>query len=843
MENSESRNAVDEFAKAFPDEYREIRQMFMESIRGVQKRGNDDTIDSQTLERYRNRYSERLTSKEKRKAKNIRRTKEYRQIREEVAVEFGGSQPNVLTFGDMRPMSTEELVELARSLNAFRKSNRVASFLTDRFSVYAESILNTERDELVNEARRALADSAHNLDSFERWYSATFRKHRLLDRYIDYGYDYDDYYDDFEYDGYHRAENAAYDEFGMNYRVNDLEGLYRVLRGMTDELSYAYVEARHGNTSKAIRSNIVDVLHKDENIAFFKRFAEAIGMGKHANKAYENILDKSIESIADSISWGSWDMVLDALRENKQYGELFARDERIKEAIVSMIPKNPIDAYPIARSMHRRFILHIGPTNSGKTHDAIAALSSSDSGAYLGPLRLLAYEQFETLNESGCPCSLLTGEESIDVSGARHVSSTIEMVNLTSRIAVAVIDEAQMISDPDRGHRWVEAIVGVPADEIHVCLAPEAEQIVSQLIHLCGDNMSIEYHERMVPLSADDKAGKNGFSFPRGVRKGDALIVFSRKMVHAVASELSRRGKSVSMIYGALPHDVRHNEAERFANGETDIVVSTDAIGMGMNLPVKRIVFLEQSKFDGHSVRFLNANEVRQIAGRAGRYGMYKEGLYTSANDMGRIKALMDAKIPQIKTLPIGFPKSLVGVDEPLIDVVKKWVEMPIQEPFSKLSEERMLGMLERIGEKMPRGWEHDLAMRTLAYEFATMPFDEKNISLVNAWESMLDADIRGKIYRVSVRGDELGNDLGSLEEEYAYLDLMFQYSRKHGLDEKISEIDERRTAISKRMMKILSSSTFESRRCHECGCSLPWNWPYPMCDECHEILYRHRWY
>ena len=60
------------------------------------------------------------------------------------------------------------------------------------------------------------------------------------------------------------------------------------------------------------------------------------------------------------------------------------------------------------------------------------------------------------------------------------------------------------------------------------------------------------------------------------------------------------------------------------------VVVSTDAIGMGLNLPVRRIVFLEVEKFDGVSRRPLVISEIKQIAGRAGRFGLYDTGYVLS---------------------------------------------------------------------------------------------------------------------------------------------------------------------------------------------------------------------
>ena len=67
--------------------------------------------------------------------------------------------------------------------------------------------------------------------------------------------------------------------------------------------------------------------------------------------------------------------------------------------------------------MNRRFILHIGPTNSGKTHDALERLKTGLHGAYFGPLRLLALEVYDRMNTEGVPCSMITGEETLEIPG------------------------------------------------------------------------------------------------------------------------------------------------------------------------------------------------------------------------------------------------------------------------------------------------------------------------------------------------------------------------------------------------------------------------------------------
>jgi len=124
----------------------------------------------------------------------------------------------------------------------------------------------------------------------------------------------------------------------------------------------------------------------------------------------------------------------------RQADAAFAKERRLRSALIDAIPEHYRDLYPLARQMKRRFILHLGPTNSGKTYEGVGRLRGARNGIYLGPLRLLAAEQFETLNLNDVPCSLVTGEEQILIPGSRVQSSTVEMADLKAHYDVAVID-------------------------------------------------------------------------------------------------------------------------------------------------------------------------------------------------------------------------------------------------------------------------------------------------------------------------------------------------------------------------------------------------------------------
>jgi ATP-dependent RNA helicase SUPV3L1/SUV3 len=111
------------------------------------------------------------------------------------------------------------------------------------------------------------------------------------------------------------------------------------------------------------------------------------------------------------------------------------------------------------------------------------------------------------------------------------------------------------------------------------------------------------------------------------VRPQTLVVAFSRKAVYAVAAALDphRPGK-VGVLYGALPPATRRSVIDRFTRGELEVLVTTDVIGHGINVPATTVLFAETTKFDGFERRALRTWETAQIAGRAGRYGLTGHG-------------------------------------------------------------------------------------------------------------------------------------------------------------------------------------------------------------------------
>ena len=507
--------------------------------------------------------------------------------------------------------------------------------------------------------------------------------------------------------------------------------------------------------------------------------------------------------------------------------QLFYIPKTIKKGIRESVNQKPEEEYPGAREMKRRFILHVGPTNSGKTHDALERLKECGHGAYFGPLRLLALEVYDKLNSEGLACSMITGEETLEVPGAVCQACTVEMLNDHDYFDIVVVDECQMVADPYRGHNLTRAVLGLRAEEIHLCMAPEAEDIIVQMIKRCGDQFRVVRHKRNTRLTLETKP----YNLKRDLRKGDALIVFSKKSVLALAAHLENEGTHCSVIYGSLPPATRREQVRRFLAKETDVVVSTDAIGMGLNLPIRRIVFVETRKFDGVGKRTLNPEEIKQIAGRAGRYGLYDEGFVTAIDELEVIRdGLSRLPIPIMKAY-VGFPEQLLNLPAEIDTLVKIWASMDTPSIYEKMEVDELLSLymtFEHVHQD-----DMDTFTRQEIYKLITCSIDIDNKMVMDLWKDYC------RDYRDA---DELefpyspGDDLYDLESYYKMLDLYFQFSRKAGLPVQTGNLNEERRHTEEEISRILKTECASySRKCSACGRELSWDYPFSVCEKCFE--------
>lgn len=515
----------------------------------------------------------------------------------------------------------------------------------------------------------------------------------------------------------------------------------------------------------------------------------------------------------------------------------------IEYKIMDMVPARPEMEFPETMAMSRHFILHIGPTNSGKTYNALERLKTAANGVYLGPLRLLALEVYERMNDAGVPCTMLTGQECLAVDDSRIIASTIEMADISDNYDIAVIDEAQMTADPDRGHSWTRAILGLKANEIHVCMSPAAEEVVTHLIELCGDSIEVKRYERKTALVCEDKP----FVFPDDVREGDALVVFSKKSVLDVAGRLEEIGIKASVIYGSLPPEIRRRQMHLFNTHKTKVVVATDAIGMGLNLPVRRIVFIQVEKFDGIRKRGLAVPEIKQIAGRAGRFGLFNTGYVNAMGEdaLEYIKERIDQKEESIRTVSLGFPQILLELDDPMDVLLRVWKSVEPSAPFEKVKIDEPLALY-AVAEKH-RNEIYGFEDKRILYKMITCPIDVDDRAVVNQWLTYCmnyPSDVRlshpvkdrgGRSRMAPSMGDGHGQGIQQYETYYRKLDLYYQFSRR--FDKIVDEewLEQERSKTEDNIMRYLSKGKNRYvARCQYCGRMLPVGYQYRRCDDCY---------
>lgn len=282
----------------------------------------------------------------------------------------------------------------------------------------------------------------------------------------------------------------------------------------------------------------------------------------------------------------------------------------------------PAEWFSKTRSSPRKIIMHVGPTNSGKTYHALKRLEEL-GGVYAGPLRLLAHEVYTRMNAKGIVANLVTGEErrrSQHEGDLKITACTVEMVPLATKIKVAVIDEIQMIGHIERGWAWTQAVLGVQADEVHLCGEARSVPLIRSLAASMGEDFEVRNYERLTPLEMDDQE-----IGPRleGLRPGDCIVAFSKMDIHMIKANIQKKyGHQVAIVYGSLPPETRAHQARLFNDPDSgyDILVASDAIGMGLNLSIKRIIFNSTYKFNGFEVVRMSLPHLKQIAGRAGRF-------------------------------------------------------------------------------------------------------------------------------------------------------------------------------------------------------------------------------
>ena len=510
-------------------------------------------------------------------------------------------------------------------------------------------------------------------------------------------------------------------------------------------------------------------------------------------------------------------------------------EKQKREELLAKTIRDFKNLFPLARELKRKIVFHVGPTNSGKTYQALKALEKATTGYYLAPLRLLALEGYENLKKEGVAVSLITGEEEIIDEESTHISSTIEMMNAAVDVDVCVIDEIQMIADRDRGWAWANALMGVPAKKVILTGSSNALKSVEELCTYLGEELEIIHFERKNELVM--------LSDPTSIKQIEpqtAVVAFSRRDVLSLKQQLSEK-YSVSVVYGNLSPEVRREEARRFREGESQILVSTDAIAMGLNLPIKTLLFSKDNKFDGLRRRELLPTEVLQIAGRAGRYGFEEKGYVGALDDnaLDTIDTAFHTPLPDLK-LPVSVMASLEHVmligeileTDNILDILAFFADnMEFEGPFVAANIDSMLEIAAIVSE-----YTLDLKTRfflSCAPASISSPYIE---SVFHRYIRQIEAG--GKVLYIPPRdlpafaqtNDMLLNAEDRVREISLYLWLSFKFPD-------IFEDTKQAIAARVRLNNFIENSLRQghfTKKCRRCGKVLDFSYRFSICDQCH---------
>jgi superfamily II RNA helicase len=311
------------------------------------------------------------------------------------------------------------------------------------------------------------------------------------------------------------------------------------------------------------------------------------------------------------------------------------------------------------------------PTGSGKslvaTGALYAALAAGRRSYYTAPIKALVSEKFFALCDvfGAANVGMLTGDASVNA-GAPIIACTAEVLaNISLRegaaadIGLVVMDEFHFYGDPDRGWAWQVPLLELPNAQFLLMSATlgDVTFLREDLTRRTGRPTALVANaERPVPLHyyyattpmhetigdlLDTKQAPIyvvHFTQASALERAQALmsVNVSTKEQKAAIAELIGAFRFSSAFGTTLSRLVRHGIGVHHAGmlpkyrrlveqlaqaGLLKVICGTDTLGVGINVPIRTVVFSALSKYDGTRTRLLSAREFHQIAGRAGRAG------------------------------------------------------------------------------------------------------------------------------------------------------------------------------------------------------------------------------
>lgn len=340
-----------------------------------------------------------------------------------------------------------------------------------------------------------------------------------------------------------------------------------------------------------------------------------------------------------------------------------------------------IELYPaqeegIMEVMSDHHVILNTPTGSGKSMVALGAhfwaLAQGKRSVYTSPIKALVNEKFFSLCKTfGAEnVGMLTGDASMNrdapiICCTQEILSTLALSEGDAcGIDYAIIDEFHYYGDRDRGMAWQLPLLALNRCKFLLMSATlgDTSHIQSQLYAQTGTEVSlVKSTQRPVPLNFSFNLEPLHETIPELLKQGRApiyVVSFTQSGCASIAQSLTSlnlcdkeekkavqkaiKGTRLDSPYGAdmkrflLAGIGLHHAGllpkyrllvEKLAQaGVLKVIVGTDTLGVGINVPIRTVIFNELSKFDGRKNRLLTVRDFKQIAGRAGRKGFDDEG-------------------------------------------------------------------------------------------------------------------------------------------------------------------------------------------------------------------------
>src|SRR5579883_2426727 len=454
-----------------------------------------------------------------------------------------------------------------------------------------------------------------------------------------------------------------------------------------------------------------------------------------------------------------------------------------------------------------RLVAVLGPTNTGKTYLAIERMLAHRSGMIGFPLRLLARENYDRIVKlrGARSVALVTGEEKILPPNPSYFVCTVEAMPLDRPVEFLAVDEIQLCADSERGHVFTDRLLHarglvetmfLGAETIRPLirrLLPEAEHVSRPRF----SRLSYSGHKKLTRLP------------PRS-----AVVAFTAADVFSLAELIRHRRGGTAVVLGALSPRARNAQVGLFQAGEVDYLVATDAIGMGLNMDLDHVAFASIGKFDGSGPRRLEAAEIAQIAGRAGRH--MSDGTFGTTAEQGPldpavVEAVENHRFDPLRQLFWRNSRLRFASIEALLKSLDERPVIPGLVPAREADDLRALRALARLPDIVARA-KHPGMVRLL-WEVCQIPDYRKVISdshtrllahcflhLSGPRERLPTAWIADQIARL----DRVDGDIDTLMMRIAHIRTWSYIAHRNDWVEKAAEWQERTRTIEDRLSDAL---------------------------------------